>query len=65
MELLSIGLIVVLIIACLIIVSVFQKSHQQKEIKRAGNKGEAIFNNMLKSILNNEDVFIKQCLFKY
>ena len=63
MELLSIGLIVVLIIACLIIVSVFQKSHQQKEIKRAGNKGESIFNNMLKSILNNEDVLLNNvCL---
>lgn len=33
--------------------------HEQREIKRAGNKGEEFFNERVKEILNENDIHLK------
>lgn len=55
--------IIVLIVLLFLAIRLFRKKREQREIKSAGNKGEAYFNNMLKSILRNDDVLIRNvCL---
>lgn len=57
-----IALIVLLFLATRLFKWHYEK-HEQREIKSAGDKGEAYFNNMLKSILRNDDVLIRNvCL---
>ena len=55
--------IIALIVLLFLAIRLFRKKREQREIKSAGNKGEAYFNNMLKSILRNDDVLIRNvCL---
>ena len=55
--------IIALIVLLFLATRLFRKKREQREIKSAGNKGEAYFNNMLKSILRNDDVLIRNvCL---
>ena len=55
--------IVALIVLLFLAIRLFRKKREQREIKSAGNKGEAYFNNMLKSILRDDDVLIRNvCL---
>ena len=53
-------IIAVVLLIVLIIVLVARSSYkrEQKEIKSAGNQGEVIFSNMIKSILRSDDVLI-------
>lgn len=55
--------IIALIVLLFLAIRLFRKKREQREIKSAGNKGEAYFNNMLKSILRDDDVLIRNvCL---
>ena len=55
--------IIALIVLLFLAIRLFRKKREQREIKSAGNKGEEYFNNMLKSILRNDDVLIRNvCL---
>ena len=57
--------IIALIVLLFLATRLFRKKREQREIKSAGDKGEAYFNNMLKSILRDEDVLIRNvCLQK-
>lgn len=57
--------IIALIVLLFLAIRLFRKKREQREIKSAGNKGEAYFNNMLKSILRDDDVLIRNvCLQK-
>lgn len=63
MDYIYLFVIVALIVLSFLAIRLFRKKREQREIKSAGNKGEAYFNNMLKSILHNDDVLIKNaCL---
>lgn len=63
MDYIYLFVIVALIVLSFLSIRLFRKKREQREIKSAGNKGEAYFNNMLKSILRNDDVLIKNaCL---
>ena len=63
MESIYLFVIVALIVLSFLAIRLFRKKREQREIKSAGNKGEAYFNNMLKSILRNDDVLIRNvCL---
>ena len=55
--------IIALIVLLFLAIRLFRKKREQREIKSAGNRGEAYFNNMLKSILRDDDVLIRNvCL---
>lgn len=55
--------IIALIVLLFLATRLFRKKREQREIKSAGDKGEAYFNNMLKSILRDDDVLIRNvCL---
>lgn len=57
--------IIALIVLLFLAIRLFRKKREQREIKSAGDKGEAYFNNMLKSILRDDDVLIRNvCLQK-
>ena len=57
--------IIALIVLLFLATRLFRKKREQREIKSAGDKGEAYFNNMLKSILRDDDVLIRNvCLQK-
>lgn len=63
MDYIYLFVIVALIVLSFLAIRLFRKKREQREIKSAGNRGEAYFNNMLKSILRNDDVLIKNaCL---
>lgn len=63
MDYIYLFVIVALIVLLFLAIRLFRKKREQREIKSAGNKGEAYFNNMLKSILCNDDVLIRNvCL---
>ena len=63
MDYIFLFVIVALIVLSFLAIRLFRKKREQREIKSAGNKGEAYFNNMLKSILRNDDVLIRNvCL---
>lgn len=63
MDYIFLFVIVALIVLSFLAIRLFRKKREQREIKSAGNRGEAYFNNMLKSILRNDDVLIKNaCL---
>ena len=63
MDYIYLFVIVALIVLSFLAIRLFRKKREQREIKSAGNKGEAYFNNMLKSILRNDDVLIRNvCL---
>lgn len=63
MDYIYLFVIVALIVLSFLAIRLFRKKREQREIKSAGNRGEAYFNNMLKSILHNDDVLIKNaCL---
>lgn len=63
MEFIYLFSMIVLIVLLFLAIRLFRKKREQREIKSAGNKGEAYFNNMLKSILRNDDVLIRNvCL---
>lgn len=63
MDYIYLFVIVALIVFSFLAIRFFRKKREQREIKSAGNRGEAYFNNMLKSILRNDDVLIKNaCL---
>lgn len=63
MDYIYLFVIVALIVLSFLAIRLFRKKCEQREIKSAGNRGEAYFNNMLKSILRNDDVLIKNaCL---
>lgn len=63
MDYIYLFVIVALIVLSFLAIRLFRKKREQREIKSAGNRGEAYFNNMLKSILRNDDVLIRNvCL---
>lgn len=63
MDYIYLFVIVALIVLSFLAIRLFRKKREQREIKSAGNRGEAYFNNMLKSILHKDDVLIKNaCL---
>lgn len=63
MDYIYLFVIIALIVLSFLAIRLFRKKREQREIKSAGNKGEAYFNNMLKSILRNDDVLIRNvCL---
>ena len=63
MEFIYLFAMIALIVLIFLVTRLFRKKREQSEIKSAGNKGEAYFNNMLKSILRNDDVLIRNvCL---
>lgn len=66
MEFIYLFAMIALIVLIFLVTRLFKwhyEKHEQREIKSAGNKGEAYFNNMLKSILRNDDVLIRNvCL---
>lgn len=66
MEFIYLFAMIALIVLFFLVTRLFKwryEKHEQREIKSAGNKGEAYFNNMLKSILRNDDVLIRNvCL---
>lgn len=63
MDYIYLFVIVALIVLSFLAIRLLRKKREQREIKSAGNRGEAYFNNMLKSILHKDDVLIKNvCL---
>lgn len=54
----AIILLVVLVGLIFILVVSSSDKREQREIKSAGNKGEAIFSNMIRSILRSDDVLL-------
>lgn len=68
MEFIYLFAMIALIVLIFLVTRLFKwryEKHEQREIKSAGNKGEAYFNNMLKSILRDDDVLIRNvCLQK-
>ena len=63
MESIYLFAMIALIVLIFLATRLFRKKREQREIKSAGNKGEEYFNNMLKSILRNDDVLIRNvCL---
>lgn len=66
MEFIYLFAMIALIVLIFLVTRLFKwryEKHEQREIKSAGNKGEAYFNNMLKSILRDDDVLIRNvCL---
>lgn len=63
MEFIYLFAMIALIVFIILAIRFFRRKREQREIKSAGNKGEAYFNNMLKSILRNDDVLIRNvCL---
>lgn len=53
-------LIIIAVLAVLIIAANLKAvyNHEQKEIKSAGNKGEEMFSNMIRTILHSDDVLL-------
>ena len=63
MEFIYLFAMIALIVLIFLVTRLFRKKREQRKIKSAGNKGEAYFNNMLKSILRNDDLLIRNvCL---
>ena len=54
----AIILLVVLIVLIIVLAGRSTYEREQREIKYAGNKGEAIFSNKIRSILRNDDVLL-------
>lgn len=51
------------VVLILVIKSRIKYNREQKEIKSAGNKGEAMFSNMIRTILRSDDILLKNiCL---
>lgn len=53
----------IVVVLILVIKSRIKYNREQKEIKSAGNKGEAMFSNMIRTILRSDDILLKNiCL---
>lgn len=57
-NIIAIILLVVLVCLVFVLVSRINYKREQRKIKQAGNKGEAIFSNMIRSILRSDDVLL-------
>lgn len=57
-NIIAIILLVVLFCLVFVLVSRIKYKREQIKIKQAGNKGEAIFSNMIRSILRSDDVLL-------